>query len=147
MNRRMLSVALLLTGGLQGAQADAPEDLIAARKAGMEAQSAQLAAITQAIIVNADIRQFAATGEAIAAWSKDIVDQFPPGTDGHGSEARPAVWSDRAGFEKAAVKLGEAAQVMAKAAASGDQADFMRAYRGTLLACAACHVIYRSGRN
>jgi cytochrome c556 len=147
MNRRLLIMALLLSGGLQGAQADAPEDLIVARKAGMEAQSAQLAAITQAIIVNADIRQFAATGEAIAAWSKDIVDQFPPGTDGQGSEARPAVWSDRAGFENAAAKLGEAAQVMAKAAASGDQADFMRAYRGTLLACAACHVIYRSGRN
>ena len=147
MNRRLLIMALLLTGGLQGAQADALEDLIVARKAGMEAQSVQLAAITQAIIVNADIRQFAATGDAIAAWSKDIVDQFPSGTDGHGSEARPAVWSDRAGFENAAAKLGEAAQVMAKAAASGDQADFMRAYRGMLLACAACHVIYRSGRN
>jgi cytochrome c556 len=140
-------MTLLLTSGLQGTQADSPEDLIVARKAGMEAQSAQLAAITQAIIVNADIKQFAATGEAIAAWSKDIVDQFPPGTDGHGSEARPAVWSDRAGFEKAAAKLGDAAQVMANAAASGDQADFTRAYRGTLLACAACHVIYRSGRN
>jgi cytochrome c556 len=147
MNRRLLIMALLLAGGVQGARADAPEDVVVARKAGMEAQSAQLAAITQGIIVNADIRQFAATGEAIAAWSKDIVDQFPPGTDGHGSEARPAVWSDRAGFEKAAAKLGEAAQVMAKAAASGDQADFMRTYRGTLLACAGCHVIYRSGRN
>jgi cytochrome c556 len=144
---------LLPIGGIHGAQADGPpavtpDALIAARKASMEAQSSLLAAIMQAIIVNADIRPFAATGDAIAAWASDLPDLFPAGTEvGNDTQARPAVWSDRAGFEKAAAKLTEAAQTMAKTAASGDQAEFLKSYRGTMLACAACHVTYRSGRN
>jgi cytochrome c556 len=147
MKALLASFALLLTGGLQGAQADAPEELIIARKASMETQSAKLAAITQAIVINADVKQFATTGEEIAEWSQGIVAMFPDGTEGQGSDARPAVWSDRPGFEKAAANLGDAAQRMAKAATGGDQSAFLRAYRGTMLACAACHFTYRTGRN
>jgi cytochrome c556 len=140
-------MALLAIGGLHGAWADAPEELIVARKASMEEQSARLAAITQAILVNADVTQFATTGEQIADWSKGIVAMFPDGTDGHGSDARPGVWLDRSGFERAAANLEAAAERMAKAAAAGDQSAFRRAYRGTMLACAACHFTYRTGRN
>jgi cytochrome c556 len=150
MNKLLLSIALLAIGRIHGAHADGPmpDELIAARKASMEAQSSLLAAIMQAIVVNADIRPFAATGEAIATWSRDLLDLFPTGTEaGNDTQARPAVWSDRAGFEKAAANLTEAAQTMAKAAAAGDQAEFIKAYRGTMLACAACHVTYRFGRN
>ena len=140
-------MTLLAIGVVQDAQADAPEELIIARKASMEEQSAKLAAITQAIVINADIAQFASTGEEIAEWSKGIAAMFPDGTDGHGSDARPAVWSDRPGFEKAAANLEVAAERMAKAATGGDQSAFLRAYRGTMLACAACHFTYRTGRN
>ena len=147
MKTLLASMTLLAIGVVQDAQADAPEELIIARKASMEEQSARLAAITQAILVNADIAQFASTGEEIAEWSKGIAAMFPDGTDGHGSDARPAVWSDRPGFEKAAANLEAAAERMAKAAAGGDQSAFLRAYRGTMLACAACHFTYRTGRN
>ena len=153
MNRLLLSMAILAIGGIHRVQADdppavTPDELITARKASMEAQSSRLAAIMPAIVINADIRPFAATGDAIAAWADDLPNLFPTGTEaGNDTQARPAVWSDRAGFEKAAAKLTEAAQTMAKAAAAGDQAEFIKAYRGTMLACAACHVTYRSGRN
>jgi cytochrome c556 len=153
MNRLLPSIALLAIGSIHGVQADdapavTPDELIAARKAGMEVQSLLLAAITQGIITGADIRPFEATGNAISAWGTNLLELFPAGTEvGNDTQARAAVWSDRAGFEKAAAKLTEAAQRMAKAAAGGDQAEFIRAYRGTMLACAGCHVTYRSGRN
>jgi cytochrome c556 len=66
---------------------------------------------------------------------------------GQHTQARPAVWSDRAGFEKAATNLTVAAQAMAKAAAANNQREFINAFRATSLACATCHVTYRSGRN
>jgi cytochrome c556 len=153
LSRLLLSIALLAIGSIHGAQADTPpavtpDELIAARKASMEAQSSRLAAIMQAIVINADIRPFAATGEAIATWGRNLRDLFPAGTEvGNDTQARPAVWSDRAGFEMAAARLTDAAHSLAKAAVGGDQAEFIKAYRGTMLACAACHVIYRSGRN
>jgi cytochrome c556 len=153
MNRLPLSTALLVIGLIFGAQADespaaAADYLIALRQTGMAIQSSVVAAILQAIGTNADIVPFAATGDAMAEWSQGLPDQFPPGTEsGQNTQARPAVWSDRAGFEKAAANLTVAAQAMAKAATAGNQSEFIKAFRATSLACATCHVTYRSGRN
>jgi cytochrome c556 len=153
MNRLLLSIALLGFVGIQGAKADDPpavaaDDLIAARRTGMEMQASVIAAILQAIAANADITQFAAPGDAMAAWGKDMLELFPPGTEGgQDSKASPAVWSDRAGFENAAARLTTAAQAMAKAAAAGDQTEFINGFRATNLACANCHFTYRFGRN
>jgi cytochrome c556 len=114
----------------------------------MAIQSSVVASILQAISANVDIVPFEATSDAMAKWSQRLPDLFPPGTDsGHNTQARPAVWSDRAGFEKAAANLTIAAQAMAKAAAAGNQSEFIKAFRATSLACATCHVTYRSGRN
>jgi cytochrome c556 len=153
MNRLLLSMAILGVGGICGAQADdsqaaATDAVIAVRQAGMAVQSSVVAAILQAIGTNADIMPFAATGDAMAEWSQRLPDLFPPGTEsGQNTQARPAVWSDRAGFEKAAASLTVAAQAMAKAAAADNQREFINAFRATSLACATCHVTYRSGRN
>jgi cytochrome c556 len=153
MNKLLLSMAILAIGGNCGAQADdsqaaAADDLIAVRQAGMAVQSSVVAAILQAIGTNADIMPFAATGDAMAEWSQGLPELFPPGTEsGQNTQARPAVWSDRAGFEKAAANLTVAAQAMAKAAAADNQREFINAFRATSLACATCHVTYRSGRN
>jgi cytochrome c556 len=148
-----LSLAILSISGVLGANAQGPpsgsaDDLVLARKSGMEVQASVIAAILQAIGTSADISQFAGAGDAMAAWSQTIPELFPAGTEaGNDTQARPAVWSDRAGFEKAAAILTAAAQSMAKAAAAGNQSEFIRAFRATSLACASCHVTFRSGRN
>jgi cytochrome c556 len=153
MNQLLLSMAILAIGGILGARAEnAPaasaDDLIAVRQVGMAIQSSVVAAILQAIGTNADITPFEATGDAMAEWSQGLPSLFPAGTEaGHATQARPAVWSDRAGFEKAAANLTIAAQAMAKAAAADNQREFINAFRATSLACATCHVTYRSGRN
>ena len=153
MNKLLLSMAILAIGGTHGARAEASpaaaaDDLIAVRQAGMAVQSSVVAAILQAIGTNADIMPFAAAGDAMAEWSQGLPELFPPGTEsGQNTQARPAVWSDRAGFETAAANLTVAAQAMAKAAAADNQREFINAFRATSLACATCHVTYRSGRN
>jgi cytochrome c556 len=153
MKKLALSMALLGIGGVlganaQGSLAGTADDLIVARKAGMEAQASTIAAILRAIGAGADIMPFEAAGVAMAAWGQALPELFPVGTEvGNDTQARPAVWSDRAGFERAAANLTAAAQSMAKAAAAGNQAEFIRAFRVTNLACAACHFSYRFGRN
>jgi cytochrome c556 len=153
MNKLLLSMAILGIMGTYAASADdAPaasaDEVIAVRQAGMAVQSSAVAEILQAIGTNADITPFEATGDAMAEWSKGLPGLFPPGTEsGQNTQARPAVWSDRAGFENAAANLTKAALAMAKAAAANNQREFINAFRATSLACATCHVTYRSGRN
>jgi cytochrome c556 len=145
--------ALLAIAAVQAAMADdSPPpnaaDLIAARRAGMEVQATRIAAILKTVGTDADVTQFAADAAAMAAWGQDIPALFPPGTEGGpDTKASAAVWSDRPGFENAAARLTTAAESMAKAAAAGDQPAFIKAFRATSLACAACHVTYRFGKN
>jgi cytochrome c556 len=55
----------------------------------------------------------------------------------------PTVWSDRAGFEKAAADYASAADAMAAAAKAGDKDAFTAAFEQTGAACGACHKVYR----
>ena len=120
-----------------------PGDLIIARQAGMDLQYAVGGDMKRAVAAKADVRPYEDGAEAIAAWSKAIPGLFPPGTEkGHDTKAKPEIWSDRAGFEKAAARLGDAAQALTAAAKAGGQAAFATAFETTTKACAACHHEY-----
>jgi cytochrome c556 len=72
---------------------------------------------------------------------------FAEGTEhGRNTRALPKVWSDRAGFEKAAANLTEAARRMANAAATDDRVEFAKANLATVAACSVCHMAYRGAR-
>jgi cytochrome c556 len=62
------------------------------------------------------------------------------------ADALPAVWSDRAGFERAAGNLAEAARRMATAAATDNRPEFAKANLETVAACSTCHMAYRGAR-
>jgi cytochrome c556 len=68
---------------------------------------------------------------------------FPPGSDTGTarSNATPAVWSDSAGFQAAAAKLGTDAQA---AMAAPDQASFATAWQTVNGDCGGCHRTYRA---
>jgi len=53
------------------------------------------------------------------------------------------VWSDRAGFEKAAATLATEAAELANIAKAGDQAGFAAQWGVVRNACSACHDKYR----
>lgn len=68
---------------------------------------------------------------------------FPPGSEtGEGTEAAPAIWEDRAGFEEALATWGKA--VDAAIAASPQTLEDTKPVAGEIFkACKGCHDNYR----
>jgi cytochrome c556 len=96
-----------------------------------------------------DAAMVAEHARAIAATSTKIPELFPAGTglaDGHGvkTAAKPEIWTDRAGFEKAAAYLGEEAGGLEKAAAGGDKQAIGAAFAELGKdGCGGCHSKFR----
>ena len=57
----------------------------------------------RAVAAKEEVKPYADRAEAISGWALQFPTLFPPGSEkGHDTKALPAIWSDRAGFEKAA---------------------------------------------
>ena len=77
----------------------------------------------------------------ISADAKKLKGLYPAGSDRDGkSEALPAIWQNKADFEKKLADMGSAAEAAGKAA---DQASFQAAFKDVGKTCAACHSTYR----
>ena len=147
-----IAILAILLAGLPGAaaQADevelAPTTLVAIRQAGYALQGANLGDIARAVQAGVtDVKPFKDNAEAIRDWSKVIPALFPKGTETQNdTKALPKVWSDRAGFEKAAAALTAAAETLVKAADANDAAAFVEAFKATADACKGCHKPYRA---
>ena len=68
---------------------------------------------------------------------------FPAGSDGGTTKALPTVWSDRAGFEEAALNYETEATKLGDLARAGDRAGFAAQWTVVRGACGACHDKYR----
>jgi len=144
MNIRLAGLAALAccVAGVAIARADI--DIVAVRKAGMDLQSAALGAVKAAVGAGVDVKNFANAGEAMSAWAKQIPSVFPPGTDKGNTKALPAIWSDSAGYAKAAAALGTAADKLTVAAKANDKDAFAAAFKEVGTACGDCHKTYRA---
>jgi cytochrome c556 len=70
-------------------------------------------------------------------------DLFPPGSEtGNDTEARPEIWTDRAGFEQRLVDFGEAVAA-AQAANPQSTEELKPVLFGVLKTCKGCHDNYR----
>ena len=144
------AVLAIVLAGLFGAAAQAaevelaPSTLVSIRQAGYALQGANLGDIARALQAGeTNVKPFKDNAEAILAWSKIIPDLFPKGTDKN-TKALPAVWSERAGFEKGAAALTAAAETLVKAADANDAPAFLTAFKATADACKGCHRTYRA---
>ncbi|HZR83795.1 MAG TPA: cytochrome c [Candidatus Binatia bacterium] len=86
----------------------------------------------------ADIEKPAAD---IASVMDKYVTLFPEGSQGHGSRAKPAVWTDRKKFDELAMQLKDQANALAAAAKSGG--DVKAASASMFNTCKACHTDFR----
>ncbi len=101
-------------------------------------------AMKDAIDAGAPVAPLAPKAAEIVAWAKRIPTMFPPGTEtGGGTHAKPAVWSERDGFEKGAAALQEQAGKLEQAAQSGDKSAFAAQWKATANACGTCQKTYR----
>lgn len=144
MNMRLAELATLACCVASVAIARAEVDAIAVRKAGMDLQSSLIGAVNLAVKSGVEVKSFAGAGSATAAWAKQIPGLFPAGTDKGDTKALPEVWSDAAGFAKAAADLGTAGDKLTAAAKADDKEAFAAALKDVGAACGACHKTYRA---
>jgi len=138
----LVMAASVLTAAAATRRADA-DQLIAARQAGFKLQGAAFGGMKGVIDAKGDVKTQAFAAGAIAAWARALPGLFPAGSDGGTTKALPTVWSDRAGFEKAAATLATEAAKFADLAKAGDQPGFAMQWGVVRNACSACHDKYR----
>jgi len=132
-----------------GADLSFPADtLIAARQAGYDLQAGVAASMKTVIEAGGDVKGLVDGAKGLSSWGHVIPALFPDGTQsGHNTKARPEVWSDRAGFQKAAQTFWMEADKLAILADANDKAGFAAQYTATTQACGACHRAYRVRTN
>jgi cytochrome c556 len=138
----LVMAASVLTAAAATRRDDA-DQLIAARQAGLKLQGAAFGGMKGVIDAKGDLKTQAFAASAIAAWARAMPGLFPAGSDGGTTKALPTVWSDRAGFEKAAATLATEAAKLADLAKAGDQSGFAAQWGVVRGACSACHDKYR----
>ncbi len=133
----------------QGTSVSMPSDtIIAARQAAFDLQAGNAGAMKAGIDAGDDVRRFTDAAKALSSWGRVIPGMFPDGTQtGHETHALPAVWSDRAGFQKAAENFWTQADKLAVLAEANDKAGFATQYTETTKACGACHRNFRQRLN
>ena len=80
--------------------------------------------------------------EHIANWAEEMSDYFPEGSR-VGTDASLAIWSDFAGFERAADANRDAALELIAAARARDASAAQMALRAVSGSCKACHRRFR----
>src|SRR3984885_14842997 len=111
---------VVLTFALTGAAQAAGPDPIETRQAGQDLMLADFTGIRAVVASKGDVKTLEKPADALARWMKQFPSQFPPGTDtGHDTKALPAVWSDAAGFRKAADTMADASDKLVQLAKAG----------------------------
>ena len=150
--KRLLLAVIVLPLGIAAASAQtAPplsaDSVIAARQAGYELLAANAASLKAVVDQGLDPKGYVNQVKAITNWGRTIPVMFPDGTQqGHNTAAKPEIWSDRAGFEKAASNLVSASERLEQIAASGDKDQFKSQFAALGGTCGACHRAYRVQR-
>jgi cytochrome c556 len=144
-----IGLAVAAFAAMQGADAApkkgvllAPEDIVSARHAAMMMSSSAFGAL-KAQANAEDLKRANFPAHALAHWAKAIPAMFPQGTDIPPTDALPAVWSDRAGYDAAAKSFVTATDAVTQAVAANDKTAYAAALDQVGKACSACHDKYR----
>jgi cytochrome c556 len=141
MTKKLVLAAALafVTAGIGAAYAEG-FDPIATRQAGQDLLAADFAGIRAVVTAKGNVKQLDKPAAAMARWMEQYPTLFPPGSDkGDNTKAKPDIWSDPAGFKKAADDLVAAANKLAMLAKADDAAAIPAQVKVVGAACIACH--------
>ncbi|HXT79025.1 MAG TPA: cytochrome c [Acetobacteraceae bacterium] len=142
---KKLALGLVIALAAVGAARADGYDPIETRQAGQDLLAGDFAGIRAVVAAKGDVTKLADPAKAMARWITQFPSQFPPGSDkGHNTKALPAIWSDPAGFKKAASDLATAADKLAQLAKAGDAEAMGPQLKVVADACVACHRTYRA---
>ena len=137
-----LTTVILLTGA-GAAYAQAP-DPIALRQAAFDMNAGSFGLARTIVANKLEVKPIEGPARGMAKWAALIPSLFPPGSDKGDTKALPEVWSDPAGFKKAADAFGAAATKLADAAKANDAEAVATATKAVGDACGACHKSFRA---
>ena len=109
----------------------------------MALSGATFGSIKGTIDAGGDVTRLGFATRALAAWAHALPGLFPVGSDGGTTEALPTVWSDRAGFLKAAANFETEAKKLGDLARAGDKTGVAAQWAVVRGTCNACHDAYR----
>lgn len=140
------AVAVAASGLVPGvAQAQSGPNIIEVRQVGMALLAGDFAGIRAVAAAKGDVKTLENPAKAIGRFAAIMPSLFPQGTAaGNNTKALPEVFSDAAGFKKAADAMGEASAMLVKAAAAGDAAGVDAAIKAMGDSCGGCHRGYRA---
>jgi cytochrome c556 len=138
----LLTVLALISAGLARAQGI---DVIETRQAGQDLLSGTFAGIRAVVAAKGDVKTLENPAKYMARWIRQFPTQFPKGSDqGNNTKALPAVWTDMAGFRKAANDMADASDKLAELAKAGDAAAVADQVKVVGDTCGACHRTFRA---
>jgi cytochrome c556 len=154
MSKLTVLAGLLLAGAvIAPSLADTPAPLsplqiIAARQAAYDMSAATFVGMIHAVKGGGDAKSQGDAAAALAKWAKVLPTLFPAGT-GAGqtsaeTKARPEIWSDPAGFQKAAANYAAQTAKLSELSEAGDTPGFTAQLGEVKKACGACHENYRA---
>lgn len=138
-----LAVGMGIGGAVAGGARAQSFDPIQTRQAGQDLLSADYAGIKAVITAKGDLKSLEGPAKAIQRWALVFPTLFPPGSDKGDTKAAPAIWTDNAGFQKAAEKLSAAGAALATAAKANDATQVDATFKEVGQACGACHHDYK----
>jgi cytochrome c556 len=148
--RKLVIAAVAVMAVAGGARAAgpvsmSPDDVVAWRKASFDLMGAVADGMKATVAAGQPVKPLTFGAKGIAAWAKAIPNAFPAGTESvGGTKGKPEIWSDSAGFTKAAGDLQQAAEKLAVLADADDKAGFAEQFEVLGKACGACHRGYRA---
>jgi cytochrome c556 len=149
MERRRLSLAVVIATALIPASLAAHEGAVGIAKERMDAMQGMADAMKQIDRYIAANRNHAAIGdnaENVGKIAEKIPQLFPTGSGTGVTNAKPAVWERRGEFEAKARDLAQAASTLQRIAASGDPIAIYAQYQTVGHICAGCHEEFREKR-
>lgn len=140
-----LSLVAMMGGAV--AQTDLNR-VVTERREGLKAVGVIFTAVGDTMRAGGDPRALAPRIAEVEAFFVGFGARFPAGTQqgapGLDTRALPAIWTDRAGFDRAEAALPARLTALREAAASGNVAAFQAAVQATGAACGDCHRPYRA---
>lgn len=141
-----LIAGLLFLAGAASAQTITytPQQIIAARQASLDMSAATFGGMYTSAKAGTDAKKLSRAAKALSLWAKVLPTLFPAGTGPEQSAMPTKIWSDNAGFEKAAANYIAATESLSAHAEAGDTAGFAAQLTAVDQACDACHKSYRA---
>lgn len=143
----LAGLGLVAMVGTAAAQADLART-VTERREGLRGVGQHMEAMAAIARAGSDPRPAVERVEAVQRFFVNFGQRFPAGTQqgapGIETRALPAIWTDRAGFDRAEAALPARLTALREAAASGNAQNFAQALQATGAACGDCHRPYRA---